>query len=197
MNSLFQGCKKLLSVGDLSGRNTSNVTNMGTMFSSCDAIKTLNLTGWDTSKVTNMGSMFNGCDNLESIIGIEDWDTSSLTNLYYTFYECSSLIELDLHNWTTSLVTNMYGMCQNCTSLTSLDLSNWNIDNANLNETSGVLHNCTSLAELTVPDVTVASSLITYLPDRTGKTAGQLNIISEDLTGLETNRLNARNWVVI
>ena len=54
------------SLGNLSNWNTSNVTNMGSMFEYCFGYsKTFNLdlSSWDTSKVTNMGYMFRvaGC----------------------------------------------------------------------------------------------------------------------------------------
>ena len=45
--------------------DTSNVTNMGSMFSNCDKLVTI--PQLDTSKVTNMSSMFCGCSNLNSI----------------------------------------------------------------------------------------------------------------------------------
>ncbi len=51
---------------DLSGWNTSNVTNMSYMFS--DSMFTdLDLSNWDTSKVTNMNRMFYYCNNLTEL----------------------------------------------------------------------------------------------------------------------------------
>ena len=51
------------SIGDLSSWNTSNVTNMNSMFQyageNASSIN-LNLSNWNTSKVTDMGSMFFG-----------------------------------------------------------------------------------------------------------------------------------------
>ena len=51
---LFQGLDNLASI-DLSGLDTSNVTDMGSMFRGCSALKSLNLKGFDTSKVRDMG----------------------------------------------------------------------------------------------------------------------------------------------
>ena len=60
-------CSGLTSL-DLSGWNTSNVTNMGYMFSGCTSLTSLDLSGWDTSKVTFSTSMFDGCPNSLEII---------------------------------------------------------------------------------------------------------------------------------
>ena len=38
------------------------------MFGNCIGLKSLDLSGWDTSNVTNMDSMFAGCSNLGTII---------------------------------------------------------------------------------------------------------------------------------
>ena len=49
------------------GSNTSNVTNMLTMFQGCSGLISLDLSGWDTSNVTTMISMFVGCKVLKTI----------------------------------------------------------------------------------------------------------------------------------
>lgn len=46
--------------------DTSNVTDMGDMFSGV-YVKTLDLSRFNTSKVTNMYSMFAGCINIEKL----------------------------------------------------------------------------------------------------------------------------------
>ena len=62
---------------DLSGFDTSNVTNMSGMFYWCSNLTTLNLSGWDTGRVTDMNSMFDGCSSLTSL-DLSGWDTVSL-----------------------------------------------------------------------------------------------------------------------
>ena len=37
------------------------------MFAGCSGITMLDISGWDTSKVTNMGNMFKGCSALKTI----------------------------------------------------------------------------------------------------------------------------------
>ena len=66
MSSMFNECRGLKSL-DLSGWNTSNVTSMNQMFYYCNKLETLDLSGWDTSKVTDMNGMFNSCFKLNRI----------------------------------------------------------------------------------------------------------------------------------
>lgn len=70
--------------------DTSNTTNMDSMFRDCTSLITIPLL--DTSKVTNMYSMFNGCERLESIPKL---DVSSLTCDYLIFDYCPKLKEFD------------------------------------------------------------------------------------------------------
>ena len=64
---------------DLSGFDTSKVTNMGLMFEGCSSLTTLDLSGFDTSNVTgSMGSMFEGCSRLTTL-DLSGFDTSNVT----------------------------------------------------------------------------------------------------------------------
>ena len=49
---------------DLSGLDTSGVTDMSSMFSGCTLLQAVDLSSFDTSSVTNMSSMFKGCESL-------------------------------------------------------------------------------------------------------------------------------------
>lgn len=97
---------KLTEIGGLNLVNTSNMTNMSSMFKSCSGLTSLNLSGWDTSKVTNMNFMFSSCSKLISL-DVSGWDTSSVTNMSYMFNNCSSLTSLNLSGWNLSKVTYM------------------------------------------------------------------------------------------
>ena len=66
--------------------DTSNVTNMGYMFSSCTNLTTI--PQLDTSNVTNMSSMFNSCTNLTTIPQLNG---EKLTSVASTFVNCESL----------------------------------------------------------------------------------------------------------
>ena len=90
MGSMFEYCKALTSVGDLSGWNTSNVTDMGSMFYACKALTSLDVSHFDTSKVTYMGNMFSACKALTSL-DLSGWNTSNVTSMYDMFSACNKL----------------------------------------------------------------------------------------------------------
>ena len=51
----------------------------------------LDLSGWDTSKVTNMNCMFNSCQKLKTIYVGSGWNTSNVISSSKMFYGCTSL----------------------------------------------------------------------------------------------------------
>ncbi|EAG7148175.1 BspA family leucine-rich repeat surface protein, partial [Listeria monocytogenes] len=102
---MFQLCRKLSEL-DLSGLDTSAITNIYGMFQFCSGLEELDLSHFDTSSVTNMYSMFSGCGSLE-ILDVSNWDTSSVTNMNRMFQNCTSLEELDLSTFDTSSMTDM------------------------------------------------------------------------------------------
>ena len=126
MSLMFYNCSGLKSL-DVSGFDTSNVTNMSYMFFSCSGLKSLDVSGFDTSNVTNMSSMFYGCRGLKSL-DVSGFDTSNVTSMSTMFYNCSGLTELDLRDFDTSNVTNMSGMFNYCTGLLSLDVSKFRLN---------------------------------------------------------------------
>ena len=157
---------------DLTGLDTSNMTNMSYMFYNSNSLKSINLSNFNTSKLLYANNMFNGCTSLESLdlsnfntskvtnfsnmfrdcqkmkeINLSNFDTSSATTFANLFHNCSSLTTLDLSSFNTNKVTYMGSMFYNCSSLTSLDLSNFNTSNV-INMGYGMFYNCKSLKEL-------------------------------------------------
>jgi surface protein len=53
---------------DVSGFNTSNVTDMGSMFCKCSGLTELDVSGFDTSNVTDTFIMLLGCYGLQTIV---------------------------------------------------------------------------------------------------------------------------------
>ena len=76
---------------DLSNVDTSNVTNMSSMFSDCRSLTSLDLRVFDTRNVTDMSRMFYNCSKLNYILISEKWNTDNVTSSWYMFYCCSSL----------------------------------------------------------------------------------------------------------
>ena len=160
MSSMFEKCSSLTSL-DVSNFDTSNVTNMQSMFSSCSSLTTLDVSKWDTGNVTNMGYLFAYCKKIDKL-NVNNFDTSNVTNMQNMFSSCSSLTTLDVSNFDTSNVTNMQNMFYSCSSLTVLDVSKW--DTSNVTDMSWMFRNCSSLTTLDVSnwdtsDVTNADSM--------------------------------------
>lgn len=80
---------------DLSTWDTSNVTNMTSMFSNMN-LNELKLTNWDTSNVIDMSYMFNG-SHIKTL-DVSMFDVSSVESMYGIFAD-SKFINLDLSNW--------------------------------------------------------------------------------------------------
>ena len=120
MSSMFAYCSGLTSL-NLSGFNTSAVTNMDSMFYNCSGLTSLDLSGFDTSAVTSMSRMFNKCSKLTSL-DLTGFDTSAVTNMEMMFNFCSKLTSLNLSSFDTSAVTSLWYMFDDCSSLTSLIL---------------------------------------------------------------------------
>ena len=124
MCSMFGGCSHLTSL-DVSNFNTSNVTNMHLMFAFCKGLTSLDVSNFNTSNVTRMDALFEFCSGLTSL-DVSNFNTSNVTDMSYLFAYCNNLTSIDVSNFNTSNVTAMYYMFCSCDNLTSLDVSNFN-----------------------------------------------------------------------
>lgn len=138
MNKLFTLC--------------SHVTNCSRMFHNYKG-ESLDISNiFDTSEVTDMSTMFYNCTSLTSIVGLNKLDTSScrmMTSMFanlsdYTgkldlstfntsnvsimsmMFQNSSFNEVDVSSFDTSVVNRMDSMFFGCTNLESIDISNFN-----------------------------------------------------------------------
>ena len=69
-------------------------------------------TAFDTSEVTDMGSMFTLCVKLTDL-DVHNFDTSHVTDMHYMFSGCYSLTDLDLSSFDFSNVENYGGFMDN------------------------------------------------------------------------------------
>lgn len=141
---MFNDCPKLASL-DLSGLDTSDVTNMSNMFSYCSSLTSLDLSPLDTSNVTNMRGMFSECSSLASL-DLSPLDTSNVWGMKGMFNGCSELVSLDLSSFNTWLVSNLSDMFSGCSSLKSLDLSSF--DTSYVLRMNDMFNGCSSLTSL-------------------------------------------------
>jgi len=144
MTMMYAGASNWSAIGNISGWNTSCVTNMNYMFynsnfnqdiSSWNTSRVTNMNGmfgyskfnqdisaWDVSSVTDMGNMFQ--DDIYFNQSINKWDIRNVNNFYYMFAGATSFNQ-PLNNWDTSSITNMNGMFASATSFNQ-NISNWN-----------------------------------------------------------------------
>lgn len=91
---IFDGCSAYETI-DLSGFDTSAVTDMSEMFATCNKLQELDLSGFNTSKVTDMSKMFYmpGESNtaLTKITVSSDFITSAVTSSAEMFKNCALL----------------------------------------------------------------------------------------------------------
>ena len=110
MESMFSFCKKMESL-DLSHFNTSNVTSMSCMFAYCSKLESLDLSKFNTSKVTDMRGLFEGCTKLQTIYVDEGWSTASI-----------EVIEVENRDYSNY-------MFDDCTNLVGGQGTTWNSSN--------------------------------------------------------------------
>ena len=150
MADFFREQTKYTSI-DLTGIDTSAVTNMSHMFYGCTGLTSVTLDStekvngkfvyFNTANVTDMSYMFSstaldGRDvgakkmNIQRL-DVSGLDTSSVTNMSHMFYLCSNsnLTVLDVSGFDTSNVTDMSYMfaCwrDHPSFVTAVDMSNW------------------------------------------------------------------------
>jgi len=126
MSWLFYGCSSL-SYLDLSSFDTSQVTEMMSMFCDCYSLTSINFgDNFVTSNVVNMSFMFSNNSLIE--LDLRHFDTRKVKNMQYMFYKCGNLKSLDITSFDISQVTTIFYMFSYCTSLTSLDLHNFDFN---------------------------------------------------------------------
>ena len=146
MSSMFRNCTSLTSL-NLSNFDTGKVTDMNCMFHSCSALTSLDVSSFDTSSVTNMGDMFRACTSLTSL-DVSNFNTSKVTDMSNMFNTCKLLTSLDLSNFNTSQVTNVNSMFSGCSALTSLNLSKFNT--GEVTSMDSMFYNCSKLTSLDI-----------------------------------------------
>ena len=104
----------------------------------------------NTSEVTDMSSMFQECSKLETLPNFNMLNTQKVTSMASMFEDCYALKELDLSNLNTANVTNMDNMFSTCNSLSELNLSNFNTQN--LKSMSGMF-NYTKMLKLRLDNI--------------------------------------------
>jgi len=181
MKSMFYCCYSLPNL-DVSNFDTENVTDMSNMFDTCYRFTTIDVTNFDTKNVTNMKSMFHSCPNLKNI-DLRGFNVEKVTDMSNMFDSCSSLNDLDLSSFKTSNVTTMLSMFDGCASLQSLNISNF--DTSKVTMMLQMFQNCSSLTSINVSSFNT-SNVINFGNMFYGCTS--LNLI--DVSNFDTNKVS-------
>lgn len=113
---------------DLSGLDTSNITNMSYLFDGLEKLTSLNLSGWNTSKVTKMNAMFGDLKSLTTL-NLSSFNTSAVEDMSYMFSGMTNLKTLNISSFNTSKVKDMGFMFEGLRSMTTIDVSHFNTAN--------------------------------------------------------------------
>ncbi len=107
LNNMFKDCSALINL-DLSGWNTSGISEMDYMFSGCSNLVTLNLGGWDTSGAEQMDGMFENCSTLTTIYVGNGWTVYNVSVFNTLFANCTSLVGGNGTRWNSSHIDKTY-----------------------------------------------------------------------------------------
>ena len=217
-SQMFKNKYKLQSINFNSGFNTSNVTNMSSMFEGCSRLGSLNLSSFNTSNVTNMSSMFEGCANYSysevyddihpsglSSINLSSFNTSNVTNMSKMFKGCFLLSSLNLSNFNTQNVTDMSSMFEDCADydeyeyrytlgLSSINLSSFNT--SNVTNMSGMFKGCWKLSNLSLSSFNTQNVTdMSYMFYQTSYNYGILGLSSLDLSNFNTSSVTNMSYM--
>ena len=113
----FYECSSLTTIEGIGNLKTDNVTDMSFMFSTCHALKNLDLNTFNTSKAENMAWMFESCTGLTSL-DLSNFNTANVTNMNGMFYGCSALETIYVgEGWNASKVGSNPDMFKDCIKL--------------------------------------------------------------------------------
>ena len=130
---------------DIRHFDTSNVTNMESMFADLHKVTSLDLSGLNVKKVSNIQYIFSGSNDLQSL-NLSGWELDSITNMSFMFNGLKQLISLNLTAFTTKNVTNMSYMFFGTKKLANLNLSSF--DTSNVTNMAGMFQSMESLTSL-------------------------------------------------
>lgn len=93
----FSGMEKIKEIEGLPYLNTSDVTDMGSMFAACSSLASVDVGGFNTSKVEKISQIFEGCQSLTSLdISRFDMSNVSAWSMYGVMNGCKNLTVLNV-----------------------------------------------------------------------------------------------------
>ena len=119
---MFQHALALKRDGHLCSWNTSSAVSMQGMFCDCANFQE-DISGWDTSNVTNMAVMFNGAVSFNC--SLNSWNTSRVVTMKGMFLEAHNF-NGNIVDWDTRAVRDMSMMFYG-TDEFNRDITTWNV----------------------------------------------------------------------
>ena len=120
-------CASMTSVVGMENLNTSQVTNMSSMFRFCYILPSLDVSHFDTSNVTDMSFLFCYCSAVNSL-DMTKFKTDKVVDMQHMFHTCP-VSELDLRSFNTSNVQQMSLMFCDCNKVKTIYASDtWSTD---------------------------------------------------------------------
>ncbi|NVY96292.1 BspA family leucine-rich repeat surface protein [Lactobacillus sp. DCY120] len=128
MHTMFADCPQLMEL-DVSRLTTDQVQSFSGMFRQDQSLTKLDLTNFQTGKATSLRSMFSGCRQLQQLVG-QHFDTRQVTDMGYLFANCEKLTSIALSHWQTPAVVNFGDMFSNCQAVQKLDVQHFDLQQA-------------------------------------------------------------------
>ncbi len=172
---------------DISNFNTSNVTNMSGMFQDF-GVYNLDLRNFNTSKVTDMSYMFKNQYSYLKSVDLSSFDTSKVTDMSYMFMSCDSVTSLNLSNFYTPEVTNMKNMFSGMRELESLDISNFST--SKVTDMSSMFSGIKKLKTLDIRNFNTSN-----VTDMSGMFSGMSDLESLDVSNFNTSKVTDMSYM--
>ncbi|MBQ3940923.1 MAG: BspA family leucine-rich repeat surface protein, partial [Oscillospiraceae bacterium] len=101
---------------DLTGADTSQVSDFSFLCAQCGNLTEVNLAGCDLSNALSMSDMFASCQKLTTVdfTGCKSTNVRTMSGM---FRDCTALTELDLTGFATPALTDLHEMFKNCSAL--------------------------------------------------------------------------------
>ncbi|MFC6181608.1 BspA family leucine-rich repeat surface protein [Lactiplantibacillus daowaiensis] len=170
INGLFSGLSNVKTINNLTNLDTTNATDMGSMFKYMTALTSLDLSKFKTSNVHWMNNMFDGDAGLTSL-DVTGFDTGNVYDMARMFAGLDGLTSLDLSQLNTKSVGYDPGDTGTFTlnelvaggfnsQLATLKLPTFDL--TNVPEMQYVFENLNQLTSLTLSSVNHGSRAIDY-----------------------------------
>jgi len=182
MNSMFWNCTKLKEVIGIENLDVSNVTTFGSLFDSCFSLKEIDISLWNTPNCLNCGYMFDSCTNLVAVNGLDELKLPKCKHLAYMFADCENLKSVEMSNVGTNTCATSC-MFRNCKNLETVKLSNIKFTKCN-----DMFAYCEKLNKLTLDNIDTSSVTTT---ERMFSSCTNLNTIDGNIEDWDVSKVMA------